>query len=185
MNAPLLVTTAICVGVPALAAAALLAWQRHPVIDAPDRDETREYVAVDAEDHGDEPSPGEQAIIDQIRAGSDTFGIVPVITAPVEARITLGEISRVYDLRDRATSATTTAQMRRVMARDAVEAQAPQPVLTPARDDSTLLTADELADEVAAYEAAAAERAQRAGVTWPTNPAAVGICRYGDKAGKA
>lgn len=121
-------------------------------------------------------------------AGIWTFGVVPVTTAPVDVQATLAEISRTYDEADREASAATAAQMRRVHARAVVESRPPRPgEEEPAlnvSDHTSPLTADQLDAEIANYEKAAADRFRHAGVTWPTNPATVGIARYDSKAGK-
>lgn len=83
----------------------------------------------------------------------------PVTTGHDTAESLLDEIRRTWDALDRA-------------------AAAEEPRLVSDRYRPSPLTADELDAEVAAYEAGAAERARRAGFTWPTNPAPAGTARY-------
>lgn len=195
MNNTMLVITGICVGGPALLAACLLAWQRHPVIDPPGP--ARQARVVDCEDHDEQPSPEEEQMLAQVppidpEAAARMRGEI-VAAFAAEAALRAGrraDAARLGRACAQAEAALRPGRVRQVDARSVVDSRPATlaELQTPPYHDferPSPLSADELAAEVAAYEAAAAERFRRAGITWPTNPATVGIARYDDKAGKA
>jgi hypothetical protein len=190
MNTTAIVITAACTGVSALTCAIFWAW------DAANTRRIQRLLAdpdapkvVDCEDHDDTPSPTEQAIIDQLRAFP-----MPEVTDEERERARARYLAAIQAGRLPMPTPAEVRVMfrpgreRQADARDAVDTRPPFPGDDQPYHDferPSPLSADELAAEVAAYEAAAAERFRRAGVTWPTNPASVGIARYDDKAGKA
>jgi hypothetical protein len=206
MNYTAIVITAACAGVAVLTAAIFWAWDAantrriQRLLTDPDAPKV-----VDCEDHDDTPSPTEQAIIDQLRATplrlevtdemraraarrfEEEFG-VPVAGRPATPEQFARQVAAFR--RQYLNEPVPSSRERQTDARDTVDTRAafPAELENPPYHDferPSPLTADELAADVAAYEAAAAERARHAGVTWPTNPATVGIARYDDKAAKA
>lgn len=207
MNAPLLVTAAVCVGAPTLLAAALLYRERiRPTDQRLDQlagDEHGEHQILDSEDHGHEPTDIEQQIIDNLRATpleitpemrdraiarhAAEFPANPVAGRPATPAQFARQVAAFR--RQYLDEPDPSSRERQVNARAVIETRPPLPGedVAPAYHDferPTPLTADELDADIAAYETAAADRFRHAGVTWPTNPASVGIARYDSKAGK-